>query len=311
MKFTNIKCNLCGSSEFSKVAEGIDFEYKVTTDNFKMVKCNNCSLVFLNPRPALSELDTIYPKNYIPYRFDDYLSPFVQNLRMKVQKSKVKSLKKFIKMKKEETKIWDVGCGGGFFLECLRKFGNSNWELTGIDISRKAIEKIRANGFLAKLIRFETLQNINEEIDVIVLNQVIEHLDDPKAVIKKSYEILKKNGIIFIETPSLDGWDAKIFKSRYWGGWHFPRHWTLFTFETLKKMLEKEGFRVINKQYILSPNFWAQSLHHAAMEKKIPQWIVNLFDCKNPFILSFFSAVDLFQILFNHTSNMRVIAEKI
>lgn len=159
--------------------------------------------------------------------------------------------------------------------------------------------------------RFETISAPPEIVDLIVLNQVIEHLDDPSAVLDKASHILKKGGYIFIETPSLDGWDARIFGSRYWGGWHFPRHWTLFTDRTLTKLLEKKNFRVIEKAYLLSPNFWAQSFHHCLIDKGVSERIAGLFDCRNPLALSLFSGVDLLQKVFGHTSNMRLVGKKI
>lgn len=308
MKYIKLDCNLCNSKSYTIIATGIDFEYKSFNDEFTIVQCNKCGLVYLNPRPASSELNVIYPESYIPYRFDEYLPGIVNKLRMMIQRLKVRSLKKFVKS--ENAVIWDVGCGGGFFLECLREYGLPSWKLVGVDISNKAINKIKEKGFKAILGRFETLDSINKSVDVIVLNQVIEHLDNPAAVIAKANSILKKNGCIFIETPSLDGWDAKIFKSRYWGGWHFPRHWTLFTSKTLCKLLEKNGFKVIEKTYLLSPNFWAQSFHHWLMDKGFSERIAKLMDCKNPLVLVFFSVIDLIQKMFWYTSNMRIIGKK-
>lgn len=226
---------------------------------------------------------------------------------MAVQQLKVKALKQFAP---RNAVIIDVGCGGGFLLECIRKYGMPSWKLIGNDFSEKAIEKIKAKGFKAFGGRFEALEMEPESADIIILNQVIEHLDDPCAVIAKVCHVLKKGGYIFIETPSMEGWDARLFKKRYWGGWHFPRHWTIFTKYTLGDMLKRNGFEVVDIKWLLSPNFWAQSFHHLLIDNGVPERIARIMDCKNPAVLALFSAVDLIQKLFDHTSNMRMIGQK-
>jgi SAM-dependent methyltransferase len=265
-------------------------------------------MVYLNPRPRPCELETIYPKSYVPYRFDEHLSRFVNSLRMASQGFKVKALRKFAG---QGASIWDVGCGGGFFMECLKKYGRDSWKLTAVDISESAIEKVKMKGFEGICGRFETLTIEDESVDAVVLNQVIEHLDDPAAVIEKAWCLLKPNGIIFIETPSLEGWDAELFASRYWGGWHFPRHWTFFTSRMLSQLLSQKNFAVVEINWLLSPIFWIQSIHHWLVDKGLPKRYARWVDCKNPVLLAVFCSVDLVQKLFGHTSNMRVVAKKV
>ncbi|MFH1537903.1 MAG: methyltransferase domain-containing protein [bacterium] len=308
MKYIEVQCNNCGSTESRVIAKGPDFEYRCAGDEeFKIVECNSCGLVYLNPKPAPEELAAIYPENYIPYRFDEHLSPIVNKARMTLQKSKVRAISSFAG---PDDVIWDVGCGGGFLLQCMQKYGPSGWRLLGIDISERALEKVRSRGIDALCGRFETMDLQPESANIIILNQVIEHLDDPAAVVAKAHSVLKPGGHLFIETPSLDGWDAKLFSPRHWGGWHFPRHWTLYTRETMKKLLEEKGFSIVKLEWLLSPNFWAQSVHHVLVDRGISEKWAQFMDCKNLFVMCFFSALDVFQTLFGHTSNMRIVGRK-
>lgn len=307
MEYINIICNLCGSSSHRVVSKGPDFEYRCVPDEFAMVECIDCGLVYLNPRPAASELGVIYPASYVPYHFDQYLPPAVNNAREYVQKRKVLALKKYVGA---DAVVWDVGCGGGFFLDCLRKYGNPGWRLAGIDISTEAIKKVVEKGHEGIVGRFESMIIPPESVDVIVLNQVIEHLDNPAGVVRKAGQVLRRGGIVFIETPSLEGWDAKLFKNRYWGGWHFPRHWTLFNSKTAAALLSDNGFVVVKKNYLLSPTFWAQSFHHLMVDKGVSERIAGVMAPKNPFAMITFSLLDIVQIMFGHTSNMRIVARK-
>lgn len=307
MEYTHVSCNLCGSTNSRMIAQGLDFEYRTVNDSFTFVQCKDCNLVYLNPRPASTELGVIYPPDYGPYHFDEVLPPLINKIRMAVQRQKVTALKRYAH---PAAVIWDVGCGGGFFLECMRAIGSPEWKLAGVDVSQAAIDKIRDKGFAGYAGRFEELTVEHGAVDVIVLNQVIEHLEDPAGVVKKAGELLRHGGFLFIETPSVEGWDARIFRARYWGGWHFPRHWTLFTQHTLGKLLEAEGFVVVDRNWLLSPTFWTQSVHHYLVDKGVPETVARFFDIKNPFVLAFFCCVELMQMAFGHTSNMRIVARK-
>ena len=65
---SRVACNNCGATGGEVIARGRDHEYATTTsDTFDVVRCS-CGLVYLDPRPAISELDTIYPNDYYAYR---------------------------------------------------------------------------------------------------------------------------------------------------------------------------------------------------------------------------------------------------
>jgi len=307
LRTVTVPCNNCGQTAGQIVAQGPDFEYRTAAEEFTMVRCSGCGLVYLNPRPAPEELPTIYPERYIPYHFDDHLTPFMRRARTFLQREKAKAIQR---LAPPAAVVWDVGCGGGFLLECLQKYGSPAWRLLGIDISESALEKVRARGIETRCGRFETLDLAPGSCDVIILNQVIEHLDDPARIVTKAHQTLKPGGVLFIETPSLDGWDAKLFFSRHWGGWHFPRHWTLYTRSSLCRFLESRGFLVERVQWLLSPNFWAQSVHHRWVDRGLPEKYARFMDCRNPLVMGLFSVVDLVQMLCGQTSNMRVIARK-
>lgn len=307
MEFITVQCNNCNGRDTEPFASGLDFEYACSEDEFTAVRCCSCGLVFLNPRPAPSELPVIYPEDYIPYRFDDYLPPLMNRIRMFMQKSKVRAVTRFAP---DDAVIWDVGCGGGFLLECLKKYGSASWALKGFDISESVLERVRAKGIDTRAGRFETMEFEEHSADVIILNQVIEHLDDPSAVVRCAHAALKPGGFLFIETPSLDGWDARLFKSRHWGGWHFPRHWTFYDKHTIKQLLETNGFVIDKMEWLLSPNFWAQSCHHWLADHGLPEMVARLMDCRNLFVMALFSVVDAVQARLGHTSNMRIVGRK-
>jgi hypothetical protein len=93
---------------------------------------------------------------------------------------------------------------------------------------------------------------------------VIEHVADPVGVVNRVAEWLSPGGSLVVETPNLDSWDARLFKERWWGGYHIPRHWTLFDVNTLRHLFERCGLTVRHHAYQTGHASWMNSFHHLA-----------------------------------------------
>ena len=97
-------------------------------------------------------------------------------------------------------KLLDVGCGGGLIAEPMTRLGA---KVTGIDASEKNIRvaKFHAEQMNLKINYLATTpENLNEEFDVILCLEIIEHVADVDLFIKSCSKLLKKNGIIFFAT---------------------------------------------------------------------------------------------------------------
>jgi 2-polyprenyl-3-methyl-5-hydroxy-6-metoxy-1,4-benzoquinol methylase len=306
---TILECNSCGRQRAEVVSKSRDFEYDSCDNEFTFVRCAHCQLVYLRDRPAVSALDIIYPPNYIPYEFNEHLGPLLAKARNIVQARKIRPIKA---LAPGEALIVDVGCGSGEFLRLLKKFGCPAWRLAGVDISDRAIANLAGMGIEGRRGRFEAMEWDLPAPDVIIMNQVIEHLDNPAAVVRRSFDLLKPGGLLVLETPSVDAWDAEWFRRRYWGGWHTPRHWTLYTPKTLGALLESAGFEIAEVKHILSPNFWLQSIHHWMSERgSMMRQMAPFLDVKHLIPLCAATAFDLFQLTFRGTtSNFRMIGKK-
>tara|TARA_A100001011_G_scaffold398206_1_gene501776 strand:+ start:1005 stop:1733 length:729 start_codon:yes stop_codon:yes gene_type:complete len=98
--------------------------------------------------------------------------------------------------------ILDIGCGGGLLSEPMSKLGAN---VTGIDASKKNINiaKLHAkkNNLKIKYI-YSTPENLNNKnkFDVILNMEIVEHVEDLDFFIKKTSELLKKNGLMFVAT---------------------------------------------------------------------------------------------------------------
>jgi SAM-dependent methyltransferase len=108
----------------------------------------------------------------------------------------------------------------------------------------------------------------NDFFDVIILNNVLEHLFDPKTTLNEINRILKNNGTLVIGIPNANSFEAKIFK-KYWSAWDLPRHLYHFTPNTIKSLLNKTGFQVLEIKFDNNPTVTLSSLRLIFEERKI------------------------------------------
>ena len=98
--------------------------------------------------------------------------------------------------------ILDIGCGGGLLSEPMSRLGGN---VTGIDASEKNIAsaKIHAKQNNLNISYFcNSPENFksNKNFDIVLNMEIVEHVEDVNFFIKKSSELLKKNGLMFVAT---------------------------------------------------------------------------------------------------------------
>lgn len=302
-------CPRCGREPSEEYARGPDFEYATSGDfEWTFRRCPTCEIVCLSPRPADEEIPKIYPGNYYAYDFTD--TPTI-GYRAKTLLDRL-SARSYQRAGAPDGNILDVGCGDGRLLQIFADRGVPADRLYGMELDARAVERARSRGFHVEQARFEEVPYPAGSFGLIVLQQVIEHVPDPRSVIAKLRELLRPGGAAVLETPNIASWDHSLFRRRHWGGYHIPRHFYLFNHRSLPALLREMGFQVPKVVSLASPNFWIQSVHHASVEARLPAFWTRLFTPHPPRFLplALFSTVDAFGKLLGTTSNMRVIAVK-
>ncbi|OUW91606.1 MAG: bifunctional 3-demethylubiquinol 3-O-methyltransferase/2-polyprenyl-6-hydroxyphenol methylase [Gammaproteobacteria bacterium TMED234] len=129
----------------------------------------------------------------------------------------------YIKTKTDLTdkNILDVGCGGGILSEALHDFGGI---VTGIDAAGPGIEvaKVHAKENNKNISYFEkTAEALNEECsesyDIVTCLEVLEHVPDPKNLVKTCVSLLKPGGTLFLSTINRNprSWITAIVGAEY------------------------------------------------------------------------------------------------
>ncbi|MGI8468415.1 MAG: class I SAM-dependent methyltransferase [Pyrinomonadaceae bacterium] len=292
LKDTN--CCLCGETDAGIIGTGEDFEYRTSSDNFTAMLCNGCGLVYLNPRPALSEFSKIYPANYHAFEFSEKEFGFVFNVRRRLE---AKRLLNWCKSLPEDARIIDIGCGDGFHLELLRDFGEKSWQLEGVDADERAASVAEKKNLKIHCGLLENLDLPQEFYDLALLIMTVEHVADPVRLLRDVRSILRPGGRVVIVTDNTESLDFKLFKNRHWGGYHFPRHWNLFNSQTMRRLAEKTGMEVESLRTQVSPVNWVYSIRNRLTDSQAPTWLVEQFSLKTPISLGVFTIFDIFNNL--------------
>jgi SAM-dependent methyltransferase len=102
------------------------------------------------------------------------------------------------KIKNQESKILDVGCGTGANLEMLKQFG----EAEGVDVSDDALEFCKLKGLKVHKGLAESLPFADETFDLVTALDVVEHLDDDISGLKEMNRVMKSDGKTLIFVPA-------------------------------------------------------------------------------------------------------------
>lgn len=146
-----------------------------------------------------------------------------------------------------EGKMVDIGCHSGLFTKKIINVVKPK-DIYGIDISAQAIKKAKKrikNGKF-QIADAQKLPFKNNFFDIAFCLEMIEHVDDPKKVIKEIYRVLKKDGCAIILIPT----DNLLFRT-IWFLWNlrYPVwkhvHIQSFKNDSLEKIVKKEGFKII------------------------------------------------------------------
>lgn len=139
--------------------------------------------------------------------------------------------------------ILDIGCGLGHFLSGL----NEGWEKHGLEVSSFAAKHAEEYG----TIHVGDLGSSNyseEQFSAVTMFHVIEHIDDPVAVLLQLKNILKTGGELVIATPDFDSGCARHFGENY-RLLHDDTHISLFTNDSMHRFLRDHGFVIESVEY--------------------------------------------------------------
>jgi len=234
------KCILCDSENLSKYltfnSDSRSSKYsmgKLQKLSGQLMKCDNCSFVFLNPRMDESDLSGMYKagveSGYLKqqhnrtYHFRNVIALMVKNLN------------------DDKIKILDIGCADGLLLEESKKLG---WETLGIE-PIKALADYGKETYGIEILNgvFSDFKLKENYFHVVTLLDVIEHLENPKVLLSGVKDIIKPGGLLVASFPDVDSLSAKLFRKKWW--MYMKGHINFFNSRSLSLMLNEIDFEAI------------------------------------------------------------------
>lgn len=235
-QFVSVSCPACGNQ-----GEDVFVKY-----GFNHKQCPSCLTLFCSPRPEEKLLLQYYSDWEAPRYWTNLLVETDVNRKSLQYEPRVLELIELLKPRigtHAELAV-DLGAGSGAFALALKKTDFFK-KVLAVDFSENCVETCVKQGLDAVQGSIEDLPS--NSADLITMNDLIEHIFDPKSFLKTCHRVLKPEGFISIATPNGQGFDFKIFKDRTVNITP-PEHINYFNPESVKVLLESAGYHVISSQ---------------------------------------------------------------
>ena len=269
MKETTEVCLLCGN-ELIPILERLWDDRFGAPGYYTIAKCRLCGTEQTSPRPSADVLRSLYERYYNFGSNEIRGRKHYEKFRQRLVGSR---LYRFWLLLDGDIsfhcvaansiaagkRLLDVGCNEGRGMEWFRANG---FEAEGLELNRNAAETARSRGFKVHAASIEELR-VDIPFNVIVFSNVLEHIENPRAVLRAANRLLDEGGEIWISLPNSGSIFRKIF-GRSWINWHVPYHLVHFRSQTLLALLRQENF-TLHSCKSLTPALWIVQTVLAAM----------------------------------------------
>lgn len=249
-------CPLCESVHYKNI-------YR-ERGNLGIAECLACGLIYTNPRAIESETNYFGDATIFFNEAKLIFSEKKSHHRDRNYDYELKKIKRF----KPSGKLLDIGTNMGFF---LRKAKEAGYDTYGVEPS-PALANIGIKNFKLNIVNdfFSASLFSPKHFDVVTLIDVFEHVTEPQKMLREVHSVLKDDGIVCIKVPNGHYNKLKLKLAKLFGKeaqhdiFNSYEHVVHYTQETMKAMLEKNGFKI--KRFILPipihPPVWANLVGH-------------------------------------------------
>ena len=275
-------CAICGGSGADPVWATPDRAFAVP-GHYTVARCRGCGFLYQRPRVRDEHLAACYPDHYPRHQEPSPRMP------LKGSKSRQRAARwaladglgygafrdarvslttrlrgrRMLRRIRWNCPPWigagrylDVGCGSGGSLGVARALG---WRVAGIEMDEAAAALARRFTDELHVGDILTAPFAPKRYDVVTAFHVLEHVPDPVAVARRMLHWLAPGGLLIVEVPNAGGLGARLFGGA-WSGLELPRHLSHFTPETLERVIDKAGGRIVWIWHQAKPRTYLWSL---------------------------------------------------
>ena len=318
-------CKACNSKNIEELYS-VEAKFYYPGSFYDLVRCRDCELIFLKTGYNLDDIGDLYPDDYHPHTPDrnkflplrnklmTTLRRFIFTAKHPEESEQYRSLKKLLSFLYNKTayrsipyyrgggQVLDIGCGTGAYLALMKRLG---FVVQGVEPDKGAALYAQRSGFKVIHGTFEKASYPENYFDIITMWHVLEHFNNPVAVLKKIGKILKDDGQLLIGIPNYSSLDRMIFREN-WNGFEIPLHLNHFTPSSISAVAQMAGFRCNNIIHTIRPSDMVSSIcNFFGNENRI---IDNIFIKKILFFL--FIPVSVLNSVLRHSSILVIQMEK-
>ena len=244
-------CFICGETDLRRIRQ-----YRTNTDRGRRVfgrafigECSRCGHLQTVPRPDAARLANYYVHDY---RRPRLYGADVANARsfpndnlfyLNRGRSVVELLSPHIHSAAPE--VLDIGTGFGHMLYAFGERYPDSRRLA-IEFSDVCVDHLQAIGVRVLVGPVEEiLPTVKTRFDAITVSHVLEHLNEPAAVLRLLRDYLAPQGLLFIEVPNISDKAVRSHADSVWAPrWDEP-HLGFFSLERLRRLLEDSGYEIL------------------------------------------------------------------
>ena len=224
-----MSCYLCKSDNYSKRTGSVR-----DNPDIDVLECSDCGLVYL------SSLEHIQDKHYEESGMHDDEVPNIDKW-LKETEFDDKRRYDFVKEKIANKNVLDFGCGVGGFLEMAKQSASN---ISGIELER-ALQHSFQERKLNVLSNLKEAQKESKKYNIITAFHVVEHLKNPKKILKDLSRLLTENGEMIIEVPNSNDVLLTLYENEAFQNFtYWSQHLFLFNAQTMAELIKQAGLKL-------------------------------------------------------------------
>lgn len=237
-----MNCPICLNPATARAFTGSDNLFETTTRKFDLSVCSKCDCLFLNPQPGPEEISAFYPTQYWWNASRPSLLKRLESIYRRVAlRDHIAFITKASHRHKRPVRLLDVGCGNGTLIGLLKRRG---FQVLGVDTSEEASAVAKLESGVEVVVGQLTDASLaGGAFDIVTLFHVMEHVTNPREVLREVCRLLKGDGTLVLQVPNIDSWQFRWFGAN-WYGLDVPRHVIDYSRRAIVALIEEEGFTV-------------------------------------------------------------------
>jgi len=258
-------CPVCGTAASEELYANPDFRYIIAQGDIYVAPlryaiCDHCAHIYKNPNIDTSEMQVLYQQHY------NENPGAVDSQRLKQHYAAFSQLMDpFLRDSAKPQTVLEIGCGNGALLKNIYQHYRPHIaNVKGIEPSISLYNYLVSEGYFDyENIFFDELA-LDQSYDLIIMDNVFEHFDQPFDELLRVKQILTETGVLYISIPNI-----KINLSGYVD--MFAGHPSNYLLENLALLLDRAGFQVAKHAY---NNLWL----NCVVRHKQPQDTLPTYD---------------------------------